>query len=383
MINPFQYGGVVTEESFCNRKKELAEVLRVMENSGRAFLYSERRFGKTSLVQLALKKLKKKEYASVYVDIWPTDGEISFIEEMAKAVAKSFDTRADKALLFAKTIFQRLTPSLTVDDDGKPMLAFGVTKQTSFDQELEEVLEAPATVAKKQKKRVVVVFDEIQRILEYDSDLVERKLRSVIQHHKNVGYIFLGSRKHLVHQMFLDKSRPLYRAAAHLTLPPIDRKDWLPFIQGHFRNSGKEISTEQIGMIYELTQGHPFYTQQQCHVLWEMYETKKSVENEIIAEAMATVFVRESYAYTVLWESLTKNQQRFLVGLTNEPPGTKPFSSNFLHRYKLGPASSAQRVVESLLERDIIDHDNGSFVILDRFLRSWIQKLQIEKHKRL
>lgn len=38
MINPFQYGGVVTEESFCNRKKELAEVLRVMENSGRAFL---------------------------------------------------------------------------------------------------------------------------------------------------------------------------------------------------------------------------------------------------------------------------------------------------------------------------------------------------------
>lgn len=85
MINPFQYGGVVTEESFCNRKKELAEVLRAMENSGRAFLYSERRLGKTSLVQLALKKLKKKEYVSVYIDIWPTDGEISFIEEMAKA----------------------------------------------------------------------------------------------------------------------------------------------------------------------------------------------------------------------------------------------------------------------------------------------------------
>jgi hypothetical protein len=136
-------------------------------------------------------------------------------------------------------------------------------------------------------------------------------------------------------------------------------------------------------MIYELTQGHPFYTQQLCHVLWEMCESKKSVKNEVIVEAMATVFVRESYAYTVLWESLTKNQQRFLIGLTNEPSGTKPFSSKFLRRYRLGSASSAQRVVESLLERDIIDHDNGSFVILDRFLRLWIQKLQIEKHKRL
>lgn len=163
MINPFQYGGVVTEESFCNRKKELAEVLRVMENSGRAFLYSERRFGKTSLVQLALRKLKKKDYLSVYIDVWPTDGELSFIEEMAKAVAKSFDTRADKALLFAKIIFQRLTPSLTVDDDGKPMLAFGVTKQTSFDQELEEVLEAPAILDRSDERalRHQTIFQQV------------------------------------------------------------------------------------------------------------------------------------------------------------------------------------------------------------------------------
>lgn len=37
-------------------------------------------------------------------------------------------------------------------------------------------------------------------------------------------------------------------------------------------------------------------------------------------------------------------------------------------------ASNAQRAVEALLERDVIDRDNGSFVIVDRFFRIWIQQ---------
>ena len=78
---------------------------------------------------------------------------------------------------------------------------------------------------------------------------------------------------------------------------------------------------------------------------------------------------RENHAYSVLWESLTKNQQRFLRGLASEPFPVKPFSAEFLSRYNLGSASSAQRSVQALLSRDIFDHENSSFVILDRFLR--------------
>ncbi|HBE72692.1 MAG TPA: hypothetical protein DDW31_01075 [candidate division Zixibacteria bacterium] len=377
MNNPFQYGGVVLEDSFCNRKKELAEIIRVMENSGRAFLYSERRFGKTSLVRLALRKLDEKKFIAVYADLWPTDGDLSFIEEMAKAVAKSANKPADKALKFAKSIFQRLTPSLTVDEDGKPQVTFGMSRQAQVGPSLEEVLEAPAKMAARERKKVVVILDEIQRVLEYDSDLVERKIRSVIQHHKNVSYIFLGSRKHLVHRMFLDKSRPLYRAAVHLALKDISLHDWTPFIRRRFINTGKVIRQEQIGIVYKLTQGHPFYTQQLCHVIWEMCEPKKVVSADIVKIAMEKVFLRESYAYTLLWESLAKNQKRFLVGLAREQLSVKPFSDKFLRQYQLGSASSAQRVVKTLLERDIIDHENGSFIILDRFLRTWIQKMQI------
>ncbi len=87
---------------------------------------------------------------------------------------------------------------VTADEEGKPVLTFGLGKQARIGPALEEVLETSARIAAKGGPRVVVVFDEFQQVLEYGTDQVERKLRSVIQNHRQVGYLFLGSRKHLI-----------------------------------------------------------------------------------------------------------------------------------------------------------------------------------------
>jgi uncharacterized protein len=87
---------------------------------------------------------------------------------------------------------------------------------------------------------------------------------------------------------------------------------------------------------------------------------------------------RESYAYTALWDSLVLNQKKLLKGLASEPAGVKPFAGDFVRRYGLGSASNSQRAVESLLKRDLIDRDNGSFLITDRFFRIWIQQRQVQ-----
>ena len=73
MKNPFEYGGVVSGDAFCNRDQETADLLRTMENAEKMFVLSERRFGKTSLVQKALSRLPKRGHIRAYVDLWPTD----------------------------------------------------------------------------------------------------------------------------------------------------------------------------------------------------------------------------------------------------------------------------------------------------------------------
>src|SRR2546426_512969 len=318
MKNPFEYGGVVSGNAFCNRDKEVADLLRAMENNEKLFVFSERRYGKTSLVRAALSKLPKTGCIYAYVDLWPTDSEATFVIAVAKAIAESMSTSADKMLEIARRFFGSLAPSVTIDEEGKAVLTFGISKQVRPGPALDEVLKTPAKVAAESKQNVVVVYDEFQQILEYGSDHVERKLRSVIQNHRHVGYIFLGSRKHLIQKMFMDRSRPLYRAGGHYPIGSIDEEHWQPFIRMRFADANKVISESRIHSVCELTQGHPFYTQHLCHVLWELCESRAEVSEKMLQRAVQVLLERENYAYTTLWESLTTPQKRFLKGLASE-----------------------------------------------------------------
>ncbi len=374
MRNPFRYGGIVLGEAFCNRQQEQTDLLRAIENGEKLFVYSERRLGKTSLVQAVLDQLPDA-YSAAYVDLWPTDGEASFAVALAKAVAESMTESGSRLLQLARELFGSLTPSLTVDDAGNPTLTFGLQRDKDLVPVLEQVLAAPARISDG-KRRAVVVFDEFQRIAEYDSDMVERRLRSVVQRQQDVAYLFLGSRRHTIRSMFLDSERPLYRSAGHYPLGPIAARHWIPFVRPKFLAADKQITDQRILEIHRLTDGHPFYTQHLCHLLWERCEPGSGITSELIADAVSMLLEREGFAYTTLWESLTNNQRRFLKGLTTEPGKVKPFSSAFVRRHGLRSSSNAQRAAESLLKRDILDRDNGSYIFLDRFFRLWVRRLQ-------
>ena len=119
MRNPFEYGGVVSGEAFCNRRKELADLLRAIENAEKLFVLSERRYGKTSLIRTALGKLPRKKFISAYVDLWPTDSEATFVAAVAKAITESMSSSTDKLIETAKRFFGSLSPSITMDEDGQ------------------------------------------------------------------------------------------------------------------------------------------------------------------------------------------------------------------------------------------------------------------------
>ena len=374
MVNPFKYGGIVSKEAFCNRKKELADLHRVMENGDRLFLYSERRLGKTSLVKLALSRLPKQRYLGAYIDLWPTDGEASFAVAVAKAITEGLAGTADKMLAAGKRFFGGLAPTITTDSEGNPQISFSLRGSATSIPELADVLKAPGEIAKRRKRRIVLVFDEFQRIFEYGSDFAERTLRSAVQNQENVSFIFLGSRKHLIQKMFLDKNRPLYRAGGHYPLGPIETRAWQPFIRSRFTKTGKAIAGSLIRELCEKTGGHPFYTQHLCHAVWELCEPGSEVGEKTVEKAIDLLLERESYAYTALWESFAVNQRRFVTGLAHESRGVEVFGTSFIRKYNLSTPSSVQRAVDNLLERDIIDREEGAYFIVDRFFQLWISR---------
>lgn len=106
-----------------------------------------------------LDALPKKDYLPIYIDLYPTDGMGAFVRTAAKAITEAAVSRADKLAETAKGLFRYLTPTLTLDDSGHPILQPGARSGTEREPELDDVLEAPARVAEREKRRLVIVSD--------------------------------------------------------------------------------------------------------------------------------------------------------------------------------------------------------------------------------
>lgn len=383
MRNPFEFGSLVANTSFCNRSKELADLVAHMKNGTNLFLYGERRIGKTSLVKAALARLPKKQFLTVYVDLWPTEDENTFSSAYAAATATAFHSKLDDMLDWASRSFPALNPSITINDQGQPEFSIHLAARHVSRTTLKAVLEAPHKEAQRKKINVVVVLDEFQQMLLYKDDYIVRQLRSTIQEHQNVSYIFSGSRKHLIQSMLQDKKQPLYGSGAHYLLGAIALDHWIPFITNNFNNTGKHIEPGTIAKIYQLTEGHPFYTQHLCHLIWELTADNGTAGDSIAdstttsdttSRALEILLERQRYAYETLWESLTQKQRRLLEGIAFEP-NAQIYSLDFLIKYEIGRASTAQAALKKLLERDIIDRDREFYFVSDRFFRLWIRRI--------
>jgi hypothetical protein len=270
-------------------------------------------------------------------------------------------------------LFSGLTPALTVDDTGKPQLTFANVHREAETPVLSEVLAAPGKMAEATPgKQVLVVFDEFQQIRNFKDDRIERILRSEVQKHEKVAYIFCGSRKHMLRDMFLKSGSPLYRSAAHYPIGYIAGEHWSPFIKERFEMKGIPLSDSIITEILSLTEGHPYYTQMICDILWDSCEPVHEPGEDVLSEALETLLSRESQGFNAIWESLHSNAKKMLIAAAFEKPLEQPFSARIVSRYSFTNPSSARNGLDYLVTHDILESSDGTHYISDRFMVLWL-----------
>ena len=375
MNSPFEYGGIVSRGSFCNRKNELKELRRSVENSGKLFMYGERRIGKSSLLYHLIDSLSDESFIVAFIDVWRCTDSSDFVRECAKAFGSTGSLSPKGLLQRARFLFAGLSPALTVDDTGRPQLTFSNICRITETPLLSEVLSAPERIAESSPDhQVLVVFDEFQEIRNFNDDRIERVLRSEVQKHRNVAYIFCGSRKHILREMFLGRGSPLYRSAAHYPIGCIAAEHWIPFIKERFLIKGISLEDGIIEDICLLTEGHPFYTQMICDILWDSCESEQEPDKSMLTKALKTVLDRESEGYSTAWESLPSNPRKMLLAAAFEKPLIHPFSGDIVSKYNLANPSSARNGLEYLVTHDLIEQRDGSYYISDRFMALWLRR---------
>ena len=368
--NPFIYGGRVSGDAFCNRESEIQELLDDIRGRQHVILSSQRRFGKTSLVWRVLEETRKEGIIPVYVDLYPISTLGEFIEEYAKAIARALSMH-EKAKKLMREVFSRLHLSMGVDPAGNPQWSVGfdrIRETETFD----EVASSMENYLKRKGKYGVVVFDEFQQITQTNGEKTERRLRSAIQTHEHVSYLFVGSKKHLLHDLFSNPNRPFYRSGKIFPLGKIASGHLQGFIKKRFSEAGVGIDEKILELIVETTDCHTYYTQYLCHVLYDIME-KRQIKTDDVPKAIDLLLSRESTAYMNTWDLLTHRQRQALMALSETTPAESPFRQEMLRRFNISQPAVMIRALKSLVDKDLVDKDNGRYEIIDLFFKRWIK----------
>ncbi len=258
---PFHTGMRVTGREFCGRQQELTELREYMRSAGRVYLVGERRIGKTSLIFEAMRGLKG--HTIIYVDLMAVKSVADVVQRLAAALIKT-EKKQDKIMGLLKGL-AHLQPSLSFDPlTNAPSVAFSPTG-SNRPETLDSVFSLFASWPK-----TVVVFDEFQDILEVpaESALVAR-LRGLIQHLDQTGFVFCGSIRHSMEEIFTHCDSPFFNAAMRLHVGPLDRAKFRKYLARKFTAGDRRLEDGILDEIIEAGGDNPGAVQRFCTALWQ------------------------------------------------------------------------------------------------------------------
>ena len=198
-----------------------------------------------------------------------------------------------------------------------------------------------------------------------------RLVRSVFQHQPAVSHVFLGSRRHVMEQLFSDPLRPLYRSARTLPLGPIGSEPFAAFIRDRFQATGKRASEGAIARLLVVTGGHPQGTQQLCSQLWQATAAGAEAGDAEFERALERAVAAEDAYFTAVWDGLSKKQRLLLRAIAQEGFGV--YAQAYRQRHQLGSQASVQTALRRLLERELVEGSaERGYRLADTLFAAWL-----------
>lgn len=373
MEKSFVYGIAVSEYNFTGRAEETRRLRADFEGGINSILISPRRWGKTSLVDHVCRQLADSDIMTVQIDIFGCKTEYDFYNTLALAVMKQTATKVQLWMDEAREFLVRLTPKIgiPVDPVSEISVSLGITPETHTP---EEVLNMVELIAKRKNRRIVVCIDEFQQVGEFEnSKSVQARLRSVWQHHQFTSYCLYGSKRHMMSNIFLNRSMPFYQFGDLMWLQKIPTSDWKDYIVSHFEAAGRHISEQMAVRICETVDNYPSYVQHLSSILLNHLPQGGTVTEDLMPSAIAELIGTNEALYMQQVEPLSGYQMNLLKAIVSgvhSGYNEKRVRSHF----DLGSPSNMVRLRNALIERDIIYSEMRQLYVTDPVFSLWFKR---------
>ncbi|WP_288318562.1 AAA family ATPase [Xylanibacter caecicola] len=367
--NPFVINGYKGEDYFCDRIEETALLKRHLTNNCNVALISPRRLGKSGLIRhtFAQNEIKDNYYVFI-IDIYETKNLNEFVYELGRGIFNTLKSRSRKAWDKFFGLLLSLRQGISFDAAGMPEWNITIGDIRRPDITLDEIF----MYLEHADRPCLVAIDEFQTISEYPEKTVEAMLRTRIQTCGNAHFVFSGSKRHMMAEMFMTASHPFYQSASVIGLSPIDREVYYDFVSRHLSRIGKSISSEAFDYIYDLFDGITWYIQYVMNILYTESSDSASLDVNDVSGAIEKILHQQAFAYKTLLYQLTARQKQLLLAIAEQGKATGMMSREFLSKYGLS-ASSVQNALKVLLDRDFITQDEDGCRLYDKFFEIWLR----------
>ena len=372
MNNPFVTKGYSGPDYFCDRVKETEDLVKLLTNDNNMALISPRRIGKTDLIHHCFSQPEiKNNYYTFIIDIYATNSLSDFVEVFGRAILDELKPLGRKVWERFFNAVKSIQQQISFDINGNPVWGLGLGASVSPSTTLDEIFNYLNTA----DRPCIVAIDEFQKITDYpNGQNVEAALRTQIQRCNNATFLFCGSKRHLMTEIFLSASRPFYQSVITMGLDPISEDKYTDFAKQLFKQYGKSLDHDVVPQVYHRFNGVTAYLQRTMNVLFMNTERGGRCTADMIEDAIDFIINLNSEHYETMFSQMSEKQRQAFLAIATEKRAKNISSSEFVHKYRLMTPSSVVSAVKGLMEKDFITQENNEYYVYDYFFPVWLVK---------
>ncbi len=375
--NPFIIKGAIPAEYFCDRVTETEILTNHIHNGRNVVLTAPRRIGKTGLIAHCFRTPKwEEEYYVFFIDILETSSLRDLTFALGRQIFETLKPKSKQMVdLFVQTV-RSISGEFGYDIlTGMPKFTLSLGAIRNPEYTLAEIFE----YINQADKHCLIAIDEFQQIVHYPEKNIEAILRTHIQHCTNADFIFAGSERHILEEMFNLPSCPFYASTANMNLEAISQDIYTEFVLAHFQEFNKHIEATSVEYVYRMFDGNTYCMQKVMNVAFAMTEENELCTQAIVEQAINDILSENERNYKNRLSLLTPKPKELLIAIAKEGKASRVTSGDFVRRYHLTSSSSVQSALKQLLADDWItytanEQGQKQYLLSDPFLSRWVQQ---------
>jgi hypothetical protein len=369
MDNPFVTKGYAGAEYFCDRVQETKQLVELTTNGNNMALISPRRVGKTDLILHCFQQPEiRDKYYTFHIDIYATTSLREFVNVFGRAILDGLKPKGKVVWERFLDVLRSLRSEITYDVNNFPTWSLGLGDIEHPATTLDEIFEYLG----KADRPCLVAIDEFQQIARYtDAPNIEASLRTYIQKCINATFIFSGSKRHLMGEIFTSPSRPFYQSVLIMNLRPISVEKYTEFAQMQFQRFGKSIDSAVVENIYNRFEAVTSCVQRMLNVLFLKTLPGRRCTVDMVDGAVGYILDMFNETYADLLDRMPEKQREVFVAIAREGKATGVTSKAFVKKHHLQTVSVVTAAIRGLLDKDFITQDKNTYMVYDPFFALW------------